>query len=195
MKTFTLLTLLLAITITSFTQIKKGQFLTGGNISFESTKSESSINATNESNNFFLSPNIGYFFIDKMATGLRIDFRSYNFKTENLQTHQINTSLSPYLRYYLLPIPKKVNVFIDVSYIHSKSKWSSDSNPGYFEKAKGYYLSGGPSIFLTNQIALEFTLGYKHSKSDNFGETRENRFNTGFGLQIHFEKIKNKTKI
>lgn len=186
MKTFTLLVLLVAITTSSFTQIRKGQFIIGGNINFESTKSESSINPTSVSNNFFLSPNIGYFIINKMATGLRIDVRSYNFKTQNLQTHQINTSLSPFLRYYFLPISKKVNVYIDASYIHNKSKWSSDSNPGYFEKAKGYYLSVGPSIFLTNQIALEFTLGYRHSKSDNFGETRENRFNNGFGLQIHF---------
>ncbi len=195
MKTFSLLALLLTITTTSFTQIKKGQFLTGGTFNFESTKSESSINPTYQSNNFFLSPNIGYFIIDKMATGLRIDFRSYNLKTENLETHQVNTSLSPFLRYYFLPIPKKVNVFFDVSYIHHKSKWSSDSNPGYFEKTRGYYLSAGPSIFLTNQIALEFTLGYKQTTSDNFGNTKENRLNSGFGLQVHFGKIKNKTKI
>ena len=195
MKMFTFLFLLLILTTTSFTQIKKSQFLVGGRINFESTKNENSINPTYETKNFFVSPNIGYFIIDKMAGGLRMDIGSYNSKSENVETHQINFSISPFLRYYFLPLHKKVNAFIDVSYIHNKTKWSSDSNPGYYEKAKGYYLSAGPSIFLTDQIALEFTLGYKHTNSDNFGNTRVNIFNSGFGLQIHFGKIKNKSKI
>lgn len=195
MKIFILLSLLLIITTTSFTQIKKGQFLVGGNFNFESTKNENSINSTYESNNFFVSPNIGYFIIDKMAGGLRINIGSYNFKSENVVTHQTNSSISPFLRYYFLPLPKKVNAFIDVSYIHTKTKWSSDSNPGYYEKARGYYLSAGPSIFLTEQVALEFTLGYKHTNSDNFGNTKVNVFSSGLGLQIHIGKNKNKSKI
>jgi len=194
MKTIILLSFLLALTATAFTQISKGQFLIGGNINFESTKDENSVNGTHESTNYFISPNIGYFIINKMAIGLRIDFRSYNSKSQNLETHYINTSISPFLRYYFLPLQRKVNAFIDASYIHDKSKWSSDSNPAYFVKTKGYYFSGGPSIFLTDQIALEFTLGYRHTKSDDFGDTRVNKFSSGFGLQIHFGKIKNKSK-
>lgn len=69
MKTFILFLLLLTITTTAFTQIKKGQYLLGGGFNFESTKDENSISPTNKSNNFFISPNIGYFLFDKMAGG------------------------------------------------------------------------------------------------------------------------------
>ena len=185
---------LLFITTTAFTQIKKGQYLLGGGINFESTKEEGSIYPTNKSNNFFISPAIGYFIVDKIAGGLRIDFGSYDSKSDNVETHLTTTTISPFLRYYLLPVPKKVNAFVDVSYLHNKTKWSSYSNPGYYEKAKGYHITAGPSIFLTDQIALEFTLGYKHSKSDNVSKTKSNIINSGFGLQIHFGKNKNKPR-
>jgi len=194
MKTIILLSFSLALTAKAFTQINKGQFLIGGSMNFESTENDNSHNVTYKSTNYFISPNIGYFIINKMAIGLKLDFRSYNSESQNLETHQINTSLSPFFRYYFLPLQRKVNAFIDVGYIHDKSKWNSDSNPGYFVKAKGYYFSGGPSIFLTDQIALEFTLGYKHTKSDDFGETEVNKLSSGFGLQIHLGKNKNKSK-
>lgn len=193
MKTIVLLYLLLALTTTAFTQVSKGQFLIGSSINFESIKNQNSVNGNYESTNYYLSPNIGYFIINKIATGLRVDFKSYNQKSVNLETHQTNTSLSPFLRYYFLPIQKKVNAFIDVSYIHNKSRWSSNSNAGYFVKAKGYYFFAGAAIFLTNQIALEFTFGYKHTKSDDLGNTKENKLSSGIGLQIHLGK--NKLKI
>ena len=195
MKKSTLLFLLFSFTATAFAQINKGQFLAGGSINFESIKSESSVNAAHESTNFFISPNIGYFIINKMATGLRIDFRSYSSKSANLEVHYATTSLSPFLRYYFLPVQKKVNAFIDISYIHDKSNWRSEPNPGYIVKTKGYYFFGGPSIFLTDQIALEFTAGYKHTESDDFGDNKVNKFSSAVGLQIHFGKIKNKPKV
>ena len=188
MKSATFLFLFLTITTTSFSQIKKGQFLIGGNISFESAKNENAINSTYTSNNFFISPAIGYFIAYQLAGGLRIDLSLYNSKSDNVDTHYTATTISPFLRYYLLPVPGKVNVFIDVSYLHTKTK----SSLGYSEKAKGYYLSAGPSVFLTKQIALEFTLGYKHTDSDNFGHTKVDIFNSGFGLQIHLGKLQKK---
>ena len=194
MKTFILLFLLVTIFTTAFTQIRKGQFLIGGALNFESTKIEYLNNPTQKLNNLLISPNIGYFVIDKMAGGLRIDFRSYNQYSENLVTHQTNTSISPFLRYYFLPLLKKVNAFIDFSYINTKTKFHIPSNPGYFEKAKDYHISAGPAIFLTDQIALEFIIGYRHTKSDDYDKTETNIFNSGFGLQIHFGKIKNKSK-
>jgi hypothetical protein len=58
LKKSTLLSLLLSFTAPAFTQINKGQFLAGGNINFESIKSESSVNASYDLTNFFISPNI-----------------------------------------------------------------------------------------------------------------------------------------
>ena len=190
MKTGILFTLMSIITITAFSQIKKGQYLLGGSIHFESVKEENSINSSTTSNNFFILPSVGYFLVDNLAGGLRVDFSSYEYKSDYLETHSTATSLTPFLRFYLLPTPKKVNVFIDASYIHSKTKWRNLSGSVYYEKTKGYSVSAGPSIFLSDQVALEFTVGYKHSISDDFGQTISGTINSGFGLQIHFGRNK-----
>lgn len=193
MKKFTLLFLLFIGTTTAFTQIKKGQYLLGGSLNFESTKEVYSTIPTYTANNFFISPAIGYFIVDNMAGGVRLNLDFYDTKSATVETHYITTTISPFLRFYFLPAPKKINAFIDVSYIHNKTKNNSFSEP-YYEKAKGYSISAGPSIFLTEQVALEFTLGYKHTLSDNFYNTKSNVINSGFGLQIHFGKNKNKIK-
>ena len=190
MKIFPLLFLSLIIATSSFSQTTKGQFLIGGSISFESEKSENSINPSNSLSNFSVSPAIGYFIVDGLAGGSRLDLSWYDSKSDDVETHFINTTISPFLRFYFLPAPKKVNAFIDVSYIHKRHNFS---NLGYIEKARGYYLSAGPSIFLTDHIALEFTLGYKHTDSDDFGTTKTDTFNSGFGLQIHLGKFKKKS--
>lgn len=190
MKTGLLFLLLSIVSTMALTQIKKGQYLLGGSIHFESTKEDNSINATHTSNNFSISPSVGYFIVDKLAGGLRLDFSSYDSKSDDLETHYTATSISPFLRFYLLPSPKKVNAFIDVSYIHSKTKWRNLSGSVYYEKTKGYFVSAGPSIFLSDQVALEFTVGYKHSISDDFGQTISGTINSGFGLQIHFGRDK-----
>ena len=193
MKTFTLLLLQIAITSTLFSQTKKGQFLIGGAINFESVNEDYSINETHKSSNFFVSPSVGYFIINNLATGLRMSFDSYDSKSNNLETKFSSTSILPFVRYYVLPIRKKVNAFVDVSYIHKKTRWSSFNNSPYYEKSKGYQVSAGPSIFLTDQVALEFTLGFKHTKSDGVQPKNSNTVSSGFGLQIHLGKNKNKT--
>lgn len=177
-----------------FTQIKKGQFLLGGSIHFESTKEQYSTIPANTTNNFFISPAIGYFIVDKIAGGLRLDLGFQGVKSDNHETHYTTTGISPFVRYYFLPVAKKVNVFVDVSYIHNRTKWIYSTNPAYYQKAKGYSVSAGPSIFLTEQVALEFTLGYKHTRSDNFDKTKSSVINSGIGLQIHFGKNRNTTK-
>ena len=194
MKKLTLSFLLFISTTTAFTQIKKGQYLLGGSVNFESTKEDYSAIPTNTTNNFFISPAIGYFIVDNMAGGLRLDLGFYNTKSDNVETHYITTTISPFLRFYFLPVPKKVNAFIDVSYIHNKTKWKYFSNPAYYEKAKGYSISAGPAISLTEQVALEFTVGYKHTLSDNFDNTKSTVISSGLGLQIHLGKSKDKRK-
>ena len=192
MKTSLLIFLLSLLTGTAFTQISKGQFLVGGNINFESVKDENSIYGSNKNTNYFIAPNIGYFIIDKMASGLRINIGHYILKSRDHESQFNTTSVSPFLRYYFLPIPKKVNAFIDVTYLLTKTKWSDPNNEGYYEKSKGYNIFAGPSIFLTDKIALEFIFGFKHTKSDNFGTSKTNTFHSGFGFQIHLGKVKKK---
>ena len=185
MKKITLFFLLFTFAA-AFSQIKKGQYLLGGNISFESTKQQNDINSTFQSNDFDIAPNIGYFIVDKLAGGVRLNFRFYDSKSVDLHIHSTSTSISPFLRYYFLPVPKKINVLIDVSYINNKTKISSSLS----SKERGYYIFAGPSVFLTPIVALEFTFGYEHTLSEDFGNTESSVIKSGIGLQVHLGKNK-----
>ena len=173
---------------------QEGTVSLGGSVRFESVNEDyRPFNNTYKSNGFFISPAIGYFFINKMAAGLRIDFSSYHSKADSFETRSRSTAVSPFVRYYFLPVAKKVNAFLDVGYLHSKTKWTFSNSP-FYGKSKGFQILAGPSIFLTGQIALEFTLGIKHIKSDSSLEpAKSNKLTTGFGLQIHLGKVKQKT--
>lgn len=186
----------LALAGKAYTQISSGQFLSGGNIRFESVKENYFPDRTYKSTNLFVSPAIGYFVLNKLAGGLRVDLSSYKSNSTGVETRNTSTAISPFVRYYFLPVATKVNAFLDVGYLHSKTKWSRFTDPAYSysDKSKGFQVLVGPSIFLTDQIALEFTLGYRHTKSSKstalMEATKSTSFSSGLGLQIHFGKNK-----
>ena len=194
MKISLLLFFFLAMTGKAFTQISKGQFLLGGSVRFESMKENYYPDGTYKSTNIFVSPAIGYFFFNKMAGGVRVDLNSYKSNSSSVETKQTSTTISPFVRYYFLPVAAKVNAFLDVGYLHSKSKWTRFSDPAYSyaDNSRGFQVLAGPSIFLTDQIALEFTLGVRHTKSTDrvalLEATKSTTLSSGLGLQIHFGK-------
>src|SRR5215475_2524687 len=156
MRSFILSSLSLILVNTAMSQINKGQFLVGGNSSFESVSNDGDdfYVVTYKTTTFSVSPNIGYFVISKLAGGLRLNFNIYNQITP-VDYNQTDISLSPFLRYYLLSRKQKFNILIDVGYIHSKTKKKFQAVIP-IEKHSGYNLSAGPSIFLNQHVALEF---------------------------------------
>jgi hypothetical protein len=189
-KHFTLLLLFVVIASEVFAQIKKGQFLLGGSVRFESIKTDYSPYAMYKSNNIFISPDIGCFIINKLAGGLRIDFSSSNTKADTVGSHSTSTTFSPFIRYYLLQVSKKVNAFTEVSYVQTKTKWRGFNSGPIYGYSNGFQISAGPSIFLTDQIALEFIFAFR--RIIPFEHAKINTFSTGLGLQVHFGKIKTK---
>ncbi len=195
MKILPFLFFFLAMSSRAFTQLSSGQFLLGGNIRFESVKENYFLGEKHESTNIFISPAIGYFVLNKLAAGVRADRSSYKSNTTGVESRLTSTSISPFVRYYFLPMAAKVNVFLDAGYLHNKSKWERLTNPayGYTDKSKGLQVLAGPSMFLTDQIALEFTLGYRYTKSEDrvvSEPTKSTSFSSGLGLQIYFGKKK-----
>jgi len=194
MKFFTLLSLSLIVTNEAMSQINKGQFLVGGNTSFESVKNDGENLVNYKTTTFLVSPNIGYFIIPKFAGGLRLNCFFYK-QTTSVFT-ETDISVSPFLRYYLLSQKQNFNILVDASYIHSRSKTIYTNNPTPFIwKTNGYNISVGPSIFLNKHVALEFLLGYKQTKVKDIGNNKTITFNTGLGLQVHLGKIKTKAKV
>ena len=196
MKLFTALFLFLIISITASSQVKKGQFLVGGSISFTANKSGSASSAYYKTSNFLTTSNIGYFIIDKLAAGARLNLASFHQKVGADNTTTTLTTLSPFVRYYFLPPSKMVNAFIDISYNTYKNKYSTSLSPiSQTNRSYGYTITAGPSIFLNKHVALEFTVGYQANIPKGFPESKTTQFNTGLGLQIHLGKIKSKANV
>lgn len=182
------------MTVTADSQIKKGQFLVGGKIGFSAANYGRSPALNYKTTNVFISPNIGYFIIDKLAAGARIDFWSNHQSVGESSSTTTLTTLSPFVRYYFLHPAKMVNIFVDISYNNYKNKSTSLSQPSYnTSRSYGYTIAAGPSIFLNQHIALEFTVGYQSIIPKGYPLNKTTQFNTAFGLQIHLGKIKRKT--
>jgi hypothetical protein len=192
MKIFTLLFFALVISSKAFTQLSRGQFLLGGSIRFESVKESYYPSGTYNATNIFVSPAFGYFFLPKLAGGVRLDLSSYKSNSSSVETQTTSTAISPFVRYYFLPVATKVNAFLDAGYLFSKTKWNSFSNPAFTSTSSGFQILAGPSIFITEQIALEFTIGLRHTKSGDWGPglepAKSTTISSGLGLQIHFGK-------
>ncbi|MBO9563335.1 MAG: porin family protein [Niastella sp.] len=155
-----------------FAQVNKGQWLVGGNVSFESTKQGDA-----KSTSFTFSPKGGYFFADKFAGGLRVDFESTKPKGADAATDLL---IAPFVRYYFLPAADKVNIFADGSYGFGSSKRLGNS-----ESLNAFAFSAGPAIFLSPNTALEFALQYRSLGGDAIGDDRANNFGVNIGFQIH----------
>lgn len=196
MKTIIFLFSLIAFTFDpALCQIQKGNFLIGGNITYQSIDNNRSYSGNYSSDQFSVSPGVGYFLIDRLAAGFRFDLEFIKSKSENVNTKYTSTSISPFVRYYFLPVSNKINFLVDAAYIHfyEKNRFGGVMQP-YYERSNGYSISAGPAFFLSDQVALEFTVGWKHISKDDFDKTNTNMINTGFGLQIHLHKSKGRSR-
>lgn len=188
----TLLILLLFFSTSSaFSQINKGNFLVGGSGAFSSRDQDGS-----KSSSLAISPNVGYFFIDKLAGGVDLTLNFSSAKFSGVKTTARGLGVSPFVRYYILPSSSRINLFAEGSYGWGKSRYKSPdlTNNSTFNS---YSLSVGPSFFVTSNIAVEFTAGYTYSASrskniySNY-KTKEKLFQIGVGFQIHLGGNKKK---
>ena len=163
-------------------QINKGQWLVGGNAGFTSSKDGDYKTSTVQ-----FSPNVGYFFINNLAGGLRLNVSSEKNKFNDYETTETGTSIAPFVRYYFLPAAQKVNVFADASYSFGSMKYKEEGEEDQKANVNGFTISAGPAIFLTPNTALELTLGYNSSKIED-AEESTGTFLFGVGFQIHLGK-------
>lgn len=175
-----------------FAQINKGQFMVGGTGSFYNKKI-----SRIETTNFTLSPNGGYFFLDKLAVGLNANL---GYTQTKYSINQKNDSkvygVSPFIRYYVLPASNKINLFTQASYGWGKGVTSySGSDNKYKVNTTSFSFTAGPVFFITNNVAVELSLGYgQNNFRSNYGtaanKSKEKNFQIGIGFQIHLGKGK-----
>lgn len=172
---------ILFVGISSQAQITKGNWMVGGSGYFKNIKYKAKNNPTTatESNHLGVTPNIGYFVIDKLALGLKSGL--YYYEQDKLYK-DIHYSIGPFVKYYFLNTEKRVNVFAqaDYSYNESNSKtWNTKSS------SKEFNFKIGTAVFFNSSVALETGLEYINTLTEiNKGRT----FQVSVGLQIHLKK-------
>ncbi|MFY7883617.1 MAG: hypothetical protein ACOVOV_02090 [Dolichospermum sp.] len=164
----------LFIAFASNAQISKGNWMMGGSGAFGNSK-VTSIGA--EDTGFYLNlyPNVGYFFIDKLAVGTNASLV--------MAFQQKSTSawgIGPYVRYYFLEKEKAINVFSELSYYAERRNDTDDL------KFNNYNIKAGTVFFLNSSVGIEVALNYLNLSTNQDFENE--RFYLGVGFQIHLER-------
>jgi hypothetical protein len=197
-------------------QLKKGQWLIGGTANYSHTNTDGKTpDANNESKatSTSIAPGVGYFFANSFCGGLRFEYSDQHSKQELRASNPFSsiyyrntsnitaTGISPFVRYYILPASKKLNVFADASYIHSWGKnkvesyqqslilstglptvSSSSSSSEY--KSNAYAFAAGPVVFINSRVSFELSLGVTFLKVKDSPQKGTN-FTAGTGFQVH----------
>ena len=158
--------------------ISKGDWLAGGNAGFSHTK-EGDYKTTDVE----LSPNVGYFFMNNLAGGLRAGVGSSKSEMGNSESTTSGFHIGPFVRYYFLPGTQKINVFADAMYGFGQTKHESDLGEGK-AKYSQFGIMAGPAIFLTPSTALEIGVGYNSQKVKD-ADDASNTIGVNIGFQIH----------
>jgi len=183
---FKILIIFLFFTTFSYSQITKNNWLIGGSGNFKSTKTEKLSDGTKPYGDrviFTIAPDVGYFFYDKLATGINLSYTYDNIYDEDYQYFGIG----PFVRYYFLKPEKRINVFLQGNYFYYEGggKTVDGNDTGKFHN-NGYGFKAGSAIFLNSSVALEFSLDYISNRLNS--TLKEETFMIGVGFQIHLEK-------
>ena len=187
-----LLSIILLFSIAAKSQITKGNWMIGGNanFSFSSINTETGITKTTTIN---LAPNIGYFFVDKFAGGIRLSVYKNHIKfgqPNNNSTTFSNYRIGPFVRYYFLPADKQYNILTEINYQFGNEKVETNTSSGTNIKSNVFSFSAGPVIYFNSSVGIEFLLNYS-SSGNNINSSRGSSLGIGIGLQIHLENDKN----
>ncbi len=195
MKTILTLIIILFLKGNIQSQITKNNWLVGGSGSFKKTSSPSAGYEKLNYWEFLINANVGYFFADKLATGLRPNitiYRSKKYEIDNTVTigKTIEYGLAPFLRYYILKPELPFNIFTEVSlkFAESKAKINGTTSSGTGDKSNtlGMYL--GAVAFFNSSVGIEFGGGYYITNYNS--NIQQNDFKVNIGFQIHLQKEK-----
>ena len=179
-------TIILFFTSLSYSQITKNNWLVGGSGNFKTTKTEKLSDGTKPYDDrtiFSISPNVGYFFYDKLAGGIGLSYTYDNIYNQKYQYF----GAGPFVRYYFLKTDKQINLFLQGNYYYYQGggKTQDGNDTGRFHN-NGYGFKAGTSVFLNSSVAVELTLDYISNRLNS--ELKENTIMAGIGFQIHLEK-------
>lgn len=182
---------------TAIGQLTKGSWLVGGSGAFNSNDHSNDYGTPSYKETIAqLQPNIGYFFIDRLAGGLKLSMSLRRTKmAEEFYNLQKNNSygFGPFVRYYILNGESRFNFLVEGSYQYQIERGghvrSDNSEPrpvrmGQYTK-NVFGVAGGPVIYFNRSIGLELLAGYNFT---GYTGNKNSELWFGIGLQIHLEK-------
>lgn len=171
--------------LTSYAQLDKGTWLVGGNGSYNSTKVTDREPFTYNNGTvkeLILSPNIGYFVIDKFCLGLKPNFRSSKLNYIASFGNAFWFDIGPFGRYYFLDKEKQFNLLTELStqfgVFNDLSVKTSTSTV--------FTAMAGIEAFFNSSCGVELLIGYQDSKEKfNNGIKRKSGLQMKIGFQLH----------
>lgn len=178
-------------------QLDKNTWLAGGSGNFYLSKRDyisyvsPILNGYSKELHLTVSPNIGYFIIDKLAVGLRPYFtwgKGEYFPDDPTSGGSHSDSkrygIGPFVRYYFLDKERQFNLLTDISY--QFGEW----NLGGKGKLSNFSISSGPVIYFNTAVGMEFLLGYSTQIEElkNFSKNSSKGLNVSMGFQFHLTK-------
>lgn len=184
MKKVILLSVVFATSYIAIAQRDKGYWLAGGTISYMKTKLKPS---ETQYSTFTGTPGVGYFLIDKVASGL--SFHSSIFATKSRtgeETKRNEFAFGPFARYYFLN-SGRFDFFVDGSVQFGSAKLSGSNTSTEHENLFIYRFAAGPVFYFIPNVGLELNIGYQSTRySPTNNETSwNNSIVFAIGFQVH----------
>ena len=177
MKKMILLLLVIIVSNQVTAQIKKGQWLVGGNVNWTT-----SFNSYGDSTVIKIMPDVGYFFLDKLAGGLKIN-HTIVITSHDSSNSQSYFGFSPFLRYYILPAANTINVFAEVAY-----GWGGFNYNDFDVISHQWSVSVGAAFFLNRHVALEAAFNYSNTTEKFKINGNPKTLGLNFGFQVYLGK-------
>ena len=186
MKRISLILFFLSFFLASKSQITKGNWLIGGDINFSRTKLTNDLGGYTETDIDAMG-NVGYFFIDKLAAGIRPNLFFSKTKYNN-SSGSTRSEIGPFFRCYFLPKDQRVNLFLDGSYTYGWSRVKNNNITTNKVSSNNFSIMGGPTFFLNSSVAVELSMGYSTTKFNDAIHSKRNIITSGVGLQFYLER-------
>jgi outer membrane protein len=169
-KRFIVLLLLLFGSSKLFAQVDKGNWFVAGysNFGLDIGKNKSKSGGTTTENykysDFYITPEVGYFVIDKLVAGLFIEFDRYAEKYED-GDKDVNTKIisGPFVRYYIMEF-KKLWPYAEGRVGFGSQKYTYNYDVTYDPKYSYFTtkLGAGATYFVKPHFGIDVFMGYDY---------------------------------
>jgi len=169
-----------------------GDIMLEGNIGFSSTKDKNEPVTT--TNTFDFNPKVGYFIADDFAVGVALGIGSDKTEVEmpgaTTETKTTNFNAGVFGRYYFLDLGQRFKTYTELGIGMTSEKSETTGADEIKTNGFGAGLSLGINYFVTENIAINFTLAdllaYNTSKVDVDGAEAESTFTGNIGQFNNF---------